>query len=45
MQSAEHKLLDNSWIYHDYIFLMFVTPYQNIRCYNTEYDFFKYQRS
>ena len=23
---------------------MFVTPYQNIRCYNTEYDIFKFQR-
>jgi hypothetical protein len=46
-QSARHKLLDNFWICPDKFFLMFVTPYQNIRCYNTEYeyDIFKFQRS
>ena len=22
---------------------MFLTPYQNVRCYNTEYDIFKFQ--
>jgi hypothetical protein len=26
------------------IFFMFVTPYQNVWCYSTEYDIFKFQR-